>query len=115
VLSALGTALPRNTPVSFDRLVGAGHFRGERRQAIVVTIRPAIFDCDVAALDEAGLVAAPRNAAKKGACSSADEESRNPITGIAGCCAFAASGHAAAAPAHCLDEVASPQFGPLSH
>ena len=29
---------------------------------------------------------------------SGDAGSRNPITGIAGCCARAASGHAAAAP-----------------
>src|SRR5262249_7804935 len=38
-----------------------------------------------------------RNAARKGAYSSAEDESRNPTTGIA-CCARAASGHAAAPP-----------------
>src|ERR1700731_3384040 len=39
-----------------------------------------------------------RNAAKKGAYSSADEESRYPMIGIASCCAPAATGQKAAAP-----------------
>jgi hypothetical protein len=39
-----------------------------------------------------------RNAATKWAVSSGDLLLRNPITGIAGCCARAASGHATAVP-----------------
>jgi type 1 fimbriae regulatory protein FimB/type 1 fimbriae regulatory protein FimE len=39
-----------------------------------------------------------RNAPRRFAIASDDLLSRNPITGIAGCCARAASGHAAAAP-----------------
>jgi len=34
---------------------------------------------------------------------SGDEEWRNPITGIAGCCARAASGHAAAPPSRVMN------------
>ena len=36
------------------------------------------------------------------------DAARNPITGIAGCCARAASGHAAAAPPSKRDELAPP-------
>src|SRR5262249_37026303 len=39
-----------------------------------------------------------RKARRRSACVSGDLDSRNPITGIAGCWARAASGHAAAAP-----------------
>ena len=71
----------------------------QRRQAIVLTLRPAVFDRHVLALDIAGLLQALAKRAHAGPrTSSADAASRNPITGIAGCCARAASGHAAAAP-----------------
>ena len=45
-----------------------------------------------------------RNAATR--CTRADPLLRNPITGIAGCCARAASGHAAAAPPSRVMELA---------
>jgi hypothetical protein len=41
----------------------------------------------------------------------ADKLLRNPITGIAGCCASAASGHAAAPPSSCMS---SEHFGQLA-
>jgi hypothetical protein len=49
-------------------------------------------------LEEAGFAQARRNASTKCAVSSGDLALRYPITGIAGCCARAASGHAAALP-----------------
>ena len=62
-------------------------------------VRPAILDRDVLALDEPSLLQALpervqtiRERVRRGVLL------RNPITGIAGCCARAASGHAAAAP-----------------
>jgi hypothetical protein len=62
-----------------------------------VTLRPTEIDCYVAALKRASL-SPLRNAATKGAYFSSDEGSRNPTTGITGCCALVASGHATAAP-----------------
>ena len=75
-------------------------FGRERRQSIVLTLCPAVFDRTFWPLDIAGLVQAPA----KGGCRRLTQSSRppalprNPITGIAACCARAASGHAAAAP-----------------
>jgi hypothetical protein len=71
---------------------------GQFRQPVVTTFRPAIFDRDVAPLDVAGFAQAlPKctdlASEQLGGCSA-----KNPITGIAGCCPRAASGHAAAAP-----------------
>ena len=40
--------------------------RSERRQAIVATFRPTIFDCDVAALDETSLVEARAERGQEG-------------------------------------------------
>ena len=71
----------------------------QRRQSIVLALRPAILDRHVLTLDIAGFLQA---LAERGHVSarirSGDAPLRNPITGIAGCCARAASGHAAAAP-----------------
>ena len=65
----------------------------QRRQSIQLIVGPAILDRDVLALDEAGLLQALAE------CRADDPRThramrllRNPITGIAGCCARAASG-----------------------
>ena len=71
----------------------------QRRQPVDLILGPAVFDRDVLAFDIAGVLQAlaksraddPRNL-------QAIRAPRKPITGIAGCCARAASGHAAAAP-----------------
>ena len=70
------------------------------RQPIELIFRPAVFDRDVLALDIAGLFEALAESRDSGSrdCAQAIWLLRNPITGIAGCCARAASGHAAAAP-----------------
>ena len=71
----------------------------QRRQSIVLALRPAIFDRHVPALDIAGFAQALAERAPDGArTGQAIRLPRNPITGIAGCCARAAIGHAAAAP-----------------
>ena len=71
----------------------------QSRQASVLALRPAIFDRHVAALDVAGFVQALAERAHDGPSNrSGDVLPRNPTTGIAGCCARAAIGHAAAAP-----------------
>ena len=69
------------------------------RQPIVLVFRPAVFDRDVLALDVTGF-AQPFDGMRRqlSRIPRRDAASRNPITGIAGCCARAASGHAAAAP-----------------
>src|SRR5262249_3020619 len=70
--------------------------RRQRRQPIVVPFRPAVFDRDLASLVYAGFAQALADG-------SGGPWRRNPITGIAGCCARAAPGQsiegAAAAPA----------------
>ena len=70
----------------------------QRRQPVVLTLRPAVFDRDVLALDEAGFLQALAERRHDVRVRRAIVPLRNPITGIAGCCARAASGHAAAAP-----------------
>ena len=55
------------------------------------------------ALDVAGFAQALRNAATSCAYAAGDALLRNPITGIAGCCARAASGHAAAPPSSVMN------------
>ena len=91
-LAASAAALP---PCDDHRHLAADQIGRQRRQSIVLTFRPAIFDRDVLALDIAGLLQA---LAERGhACApivTGRSAWRNPITGIAGCCARAASGHA---------------------
>src|SRR5262249_35478426 len=67
-------------------------------QPVVFILRPAIFDCRVVALDVASLAEPLRKAANRFDITLAEPVARYPITGIAGCCARAASGNAAAAP-----------------
>jgi hypothetical protein len=56
-------------------------------QSIVVTLGPAVFDQHVATFDIAGLARAWRKAAATCAYSQAEAPLRNPMTGIARCCA----------------------------
>jgi hypothetical protein len=70
----------------------------QRRESLELIIRPTVFHLNVLANDKAGIFQAltppvPRYAKRSGIWLR-----RYPITGIAGCCARAASGHAAAAP-----------------
>jgi hypothetical protein len=69
----------------------------QRRQPAVLTLSPAEGDVCVLAFGVSGLLQTLRNAASDVADSPGDLLLRNPITGIAACCARAASGHAAAA------------------
>ena len=73
--------------------------RQPSRQSIVLAFGPAIFDRNVAAVDVARLGAGPgESRASWLHMVQCEALLRYPITGIAGCCARAASGHAAAAP-----------------
>ena len=86
-------------PVDDHGHLAADQIGRQRRQPVVLALRPAIFDRDVAALDVAGSRSGPGGTRPR-ACANCGGmlAMRNPITGIAGCCARAASGHAAAAP-----------------
>ena len=64
------------------------------RQSIILTLRPAIFDRHILALDIAGFAQALAERVNEVQRILGDPLLRNPITGIAGCCARAASGHA---------------------
>jgi hypothetical protein len=68
----------------------------QRWQSISLVSRPAIFDHQVPAFNVAGLVQTPPEAGQPS--DSGDPLFKYPIAGIAGRCARAASGHAAAAP-----------------
>ena len=73
-------------------------FGRNRRQSIVLTVRPVEIDGDVLALEEANFFQAIAERGNEMAHGAAEPLHMNPITGIAGCCARAASGHLAAAP-----------------
>jgi len=78
--------------------VAAGQVGHERRQPIVFAVQPAVLDSDFLALDVAGFVEGfteRTNTAHEVSC---DCPLTKPTTGIAGCCARAFRGHAAAAP-----------------
>ena len=75
--------------------LSANQFGRQRRQPIELILGPAVFDRHVLALDIAGVLQALAKCAQTVRVSrQAMCGSRNPITGIAGCCARAASGHA---------------------
>jgi hypothetical protein len=69
-------------------------FRRKRRKLIDLVLSPAVFNRYVLAFDIAYLF----EALTKGTQALCPPKLRNPITGIVGCCAHAASGHATAAP-----------------
>ena len=91
VVAALAANAAEGPAASDDYDLSANQFGRQRRQPIVLTLRPAVFDRNVLALDIAGLLQALSKSAQ-----TVREASgmgvRNPITGIAGCCARAASG-----------------------
>jgi hypothetical protein len=68
-------------------------------QSVVSVLRPAILDHDILALHVAGFA----NALPECGRSASAELLRNPITGIAGCCARPASGHAAPPPSSAMN------------
>ena len=93
------STLPRAMPGPRTKTITA-NLTGERDRPpspAVGHIPPHVFDCHIAALDEAGFAQALAKRADIWALAGSHVLS-NPITGIAGCCARAASGHAAAAP-----------------
>ena len=63
------------------------------RQSIVLPLRPKVIDLDILALDIAGFLQPCRNARRRIAYDFGSALPRKPITGIACCCARAASGH----------------------
>jgi hypothetical protein len=68
------------------------------RQSIELPVSRAKFERNVLAFDVSGLLEALAKSAQILREGSGDVGCRNPITGIAACCALATSGHAAAAP-----------------
>ena len=82
-----------------QRLVGATRSAASAGSRSILTLGPAIFDRHVRALDVAQLAAGPGGMrADASAIVSASWRQETRSRGIAGCCARAASGHAAAAP-----------------
>jgi hypothetical protein len=70
----------------------------KRWQPFVLILRPAILERHILSLDVASILQACRIAATRKASGFDDPLPRNPTTGIVGCCAHAADGHAAAPP-----------------
>ena len=67
-------------------------------QSIVLIVCPPIFAGHIPTLDIAGFIQAPPKGDNRAASDCCNPAERNPITGIAACCACAAIGPAAAAP-----------------
>ena len=78
-----------------SRPPSANQIGRHRWQPIVLTLRPPVFDRHVLAPDIADFLQAMAERSYEMR-AMAPAMLRNPITGIAGCCALAASGHAAA-------------------
>jgi hypothetical protein len=70
----------------------------QRRQSIVASFSPAIFDNDLTPFDKVRFIEAAEEFCGKGAFSLPEEAPRKPTTGIAVCCAPADSDQVAAAP-----------------
>jgi hypothetical protein len=92
-------------------------FHRHHRQLIVLAARPPVLDPYVLTFDVADFEqSAPERGYKMGG--SGDLLLRNPMTGIAGCCARAASGHATAPPPRSKPSTLRPggewQSGPMS-
>ena len=86
-------------PVAITATWRAHQIGRQFRQAFNLIFGPAVLDDDVLALDISGLLQSLcEMRARRSAFVSDAVLRRNPITGIAGCCARAAIGHAAAAP-----------------
>ena len=94
-----GGSFGRERSRSVSRCSDHGHLTANQisdqcREAVVMAIQPVVLDHHILALDVAGFVEALRNAAPKR--SSFDCPLTKPTTGIAACCARAASGHVVA-------------------
>ena len=98
VVASLAANAEAKFPCDDYRDPSANQFGRQRRQSVVLALCPAGYDGHVLALDIAGFFQALVEYAQRSTYVSSDAGWRNPITGIAGCCARAASGHAAAAP-----------------
>ena len=98
-LAALCGALRRSAAPTRRRPPGVQQARLPAPETIELTVRPAVFDRDVSTFDKAAFRSDPGGTPPASIRRRrVDLPLRNPITGIAGCCARAASGHAAAAP-----------------
>ena len=76
----------------------ANKLRRQCGQPIDLIVGPTVFNRNVLALDVAGVLQTLAESAQKSEIASCVWLLRNPTTGIAVCCASAASGHAAAEP-----------------
>ena len=81
----------------------ANQFGRQRRQALVVTVGPAILNRDIPTFDVSGFAQPLRNAATRCAKDAADALWRKPTIGTASCCACVPSGHAAAPPSSVMN------------
>jgi YD repeat-containing protein len=70
----------------------------ERRQSIVLALSPSVFDSHVLALDKAAFLQPLAECGHEERRWGKRRAPEKPITGIAGCCASAASGHPTTAP-----------------
>jgi hypothetical protein len=75
-----------------------GQFSCQLRKSLAVIVRPAVFDGDVLSLYESLLSETGAKFGDPIPIALGRGAAHHPITGIVGCCARAASGHAAAAP-----------------
>jgi hypothetical protein len=76
----------------------ANQFGRQRRQPLPLVLGPPVIDGNVFTLDVAGLLEALTERSQAIRISVRRLAVEDPITGIAGCCARAITGHAAAAP-----------------
>src|SRR5262249_46535972 len=77
-------------------------FGRQRREPVKPTFGPPVFDRHVLALDIACVLQTLANPRTRFTIASGDWLLRNPITGVALCCARAASGHGAAPPKNAM-------------
>lgn len=79
----------------YDPHLTTNQVKRERWQSFIMTFRPLVFDSHIATIVIAGLAETLDECCTKGWIGRRVVE--NPITGIAGCCARTASGHATVA------------------
>jgi hypothetical protein len=88
--------------VAIDGNPLADQIGGEFRQPIGLIVRRAVFDRQIAAFNVAHF-AQPFAECPQSAAGSGSPTKRNPTTGIAGRCALARTGHAAAPPRNVMN------------
>src|SRR5262245_54793273 len=94
--------------------VPANEIRHQLGNSIELIFRPAVDDRGIVAFHVAGFGEAPPNPRRRSDNASGERESRKPMTGVVGCCARAASGHAAAAAAPLSSEMNARRFRMIS-